>query len=78
MSLVPLAPIVSRLPPATVSFIYHKRLMMGSGVQFGVKLFIHLVSSRISLRLGRRDALQELEFVPRRVEVRDFVARLFD
>ncbi len=28
-------------------------------------------------RLGRRDALQELEFVPPRVEVRDFVARRF-
>jgi hypothetical protein len=27
--------------------------------------------------LGRRDALQELEFVPPRVEVRDFVARRF-
>jgi hypothetical protein len=27
--------------------------------------------------LGRRDALQEFEFVPSRIQVRDFVARGF-
>ena len=32
---------------------------------------------RSHIRLGRRDALQEFEFVPPRVEVRDFVARRF-
>src|SRR5437763_7761834 len=66
------------LTPAAVSLINHKRLMIRSCDQLGVKLFIHLVSSRISLRLRRRDALQELEFAPTRVEMRGFVSRRFD